>query len=110
MNIQTTNTKHATYHILPTSHQGFITGCCMVSAGRLHVEHTQRILPGLLAQALGLGTKSKSESEFNEALEARGIILHTSVSTLYNKLLPTLGNPRMAYFSRFPGCQGPKVV
>ena len=83
MNIQTTNTQHATYHILPTSHQGFITGCCMVAAGNLHVTHAQRVLPALLAQALGLGTKSKSESEFNEALEARGILLHTSVTTLY---------------------------
>ncbi|MEC7030593.1 MAG: pitrilysin family protein [Pseudomonadota bacterium] len=83
MTIQTISTKSATYHILPTNHKGFITGCCMVPAGNFHVEFAQRVLPSLLANALGLGTKDKTEEAFHELLEGRGIILHTSVSSSY---------------------------
>ena len=75
MNIQTTNTEKATYHILKTAHEGFVTGVCMVSGGSLYVDYAERILPGMLSSALGLGTKDKTEEAVNDILESRGIEL-----------------------------------
>lgn len=86
MNIQTTQTERATYHILKTAHQGFITGICMVPGGSMHADFELRMLPKILASVLGLGTEDKSEDEINEILESRGVSLHINSSFEYTNV------------------------
>jgi len=83
MNIQTINTEHSTYHILKTSHEGFITGVCLIEGGSFHAEYAQRALPGIMASMLGLGTENKSEEQINEMLESRGVELGISSTPEY---------------------------
>jgi len=74
------------YHVLNTAHEGFITGVCMVPSGIVHASYQKRLLPHLLAEMLGLGTKSKTEDAINTALESKGILLSISVSSHFMKV------------------------
>ena len=83
MKIQTTNTQNTTFHVLKTLHEGFVTGSCLIPSGEMHVEYARRLLPTLLASALGLGTKHKSEEALNEAMESRGISINITSGAYY---------------------------
>lgn len=78
MKIETIQSK-ATYHILKTAHEGFVTGYCLVPAGLIYTDFENRYVPGLMASMLSLGTQKKTEEEWNEVLESKGISLGVSV-------------------------------
>ena len=78
MKIETIKSK-ATYHILKTAHEGFVTGYCLVPAGLIYTDFENRYVVGLMTSMLSLGTQQKTEEEWNDLLESKGISLGFSV-------------------------------